>query len=341
MKTRISLVASLVLAFTLPVATLIWPSRPAWDALLRPGRKAPATSTPLPALPAWPPTAPRARCTPPTTVRSTRSSASRTARPWTSASLSPSRRRSRMPAATPTRPPRTPSAPTRSALSTRSTTSPARATTSSRRRRERSRARQRVDSTPCRSPTWRQLRSAATRPTASTSCPAWASATTMPPASRSTTSRRASTTSSTAHTTTAAAVSITATPRPNGRAVGTGTMETTYFGTATAWGSGDGPGPWIMADMEAGLFSGYNAKKNAADPTIDSWRFVTAVVDGGGGNKWDLRGGNAQQGGLTTFYSGVRPGSPANNALFPDAQAGGHPSGHRRRQRQRFVRHLL
>ncbi len=100
----------------------------------------------------------------------------------------------------------------------------------------------------------------------------------------------------------------------NGRAVGTGTMETTYFGTATAWGSGNGPGPWIMADMEAGLFSGYNAKQNVADPTIDSWRFVTAVVDGGGGNKWDLRGGNAQKGGLTTFYSGIRPGSPTSDA---------------------------
>ena len=103
----------------------------------------------------------------------------------------------------------------------------------------------------------------------------------------------------------------------NGRAVGTGTMETTYFGTATAWGRGNGPGPWIMADMEAGLFSGYDAKQNLADPTIDSWRFVTAVVDGGGGNKWDLRGGNAQKGGLTTFYSGVRPGSRTNSAYYP------------------------
>jgi non-reducing end alpha-L-arabinofuranosidase len=109
----------------------------------------------------------------------------------------------------------------------------------------------------------------------------------------------------------------------NGRAVGTGTMETTYFGTATAWGSGDGTGPWIMADMEAGLFSGYNAKKNAGSPTIDSWRFVTAVVDGGGGNKWDLRGGNAQKGGLTTFYSGVRPGSPTSNAYYPMHKQGG------------------
>jgi hypothetical protein len=109
----------------------------------------------------------------------------------------------------------------------------------------------------------------------------------------------------------------------NGRAVGTGTMETTYFGTATAWGSGDGPGPWIMSDMEAGLFSGYNAKQNVADPTIDAWRFVTAVVDGGGGNKWDLRGGNAQSGTLTTFYSGVRPGSQTTSSYFPMRKPGG------------------
>ena len=101
------------------------------------------------------------------------------------------------------------------------------------------------------------------------------------------------------------------------RADGPGTMETTYFGTATAWGTGSGPGPWIEADFEGGVFSGYNAKQNAADPTIASWRFVTAVVDGGGGNKWDLRGGNAQQGGLTTFYSGVRPGSSNSANYFP------------------------
>jgi non-reducing end alpha-L-arabinofuranosidase len=108
----------------------------------------------------------------------------------------------------------------------------------------------------------------------------------------------------------------------NGRAVGTGTMETTYYGTSTAWGSGNGSGPWIMADMEAGLFSGYNAKKNDV-PSIDSWRFVTAVVDGGGGNKWDLRGGDAQKGGLTTFYSGVRPGTPNSDAYYPMNKKGG------------------
>jgi hypothetical protein len=103
----------------------------------------------------------------------------------------------------------------------------------------------------------------------------------------------------------------------NSRAVGRGTMETVYFGTATAWGSGSGPGPWIMSDMEAGLFSGYDAKQNKANPTIDSWRFVTGVVNGGGGNQWEIRGGNAQEEGLTIFYSGPRPGSRENNYYYP------------------------
>jgi hypothetical protein len=109
----------------------------------------------------------------------------------------------------------------------------------------------------------------------------------------------------------------------NSRDDGPGTMENTYFGTATAWGSGAGPGPWIMADMEGGLYSGYNLKQNVADPTIDSWRLVTAVVDGGGGNKWDLRGGNAQKGDLTTFYTGARPGSQTDSRYYPMRKQGG------------------
>lgn len=109
----------------------------------------------------------------------------------------------------------------------------------------------------------------------------------------------------------------------NGRAVGTGTMETTYFGTSTAWGRGAGPGPWIMSDMEAGLFSGQGAKENATDPTIGSWRFVTAVVDGGGGDRWNLRGGNAQSGLLTTFYSGPRPAAKEYGGYFPMHRQGG------------------
>ncbi len=102
----------------------------------------------------------------------------------------------------------------------------------------------------------------------------------------------------------------------NGLAVGTGTMESVYFGTSTGWGSGSGTGPWIMSDMEAGLFSGYNARVNEANPTIN-WRFVTGVFGGGGRNFWELKGGNAQSGGLQTFYAGVRPGSKENGAYYP------------------------
>ena len=108
----------------------------------------------------------------------------------------------------------------------------------------------------------------------------------------------------------------------NGRAVGTGTMETTYYGTSTAWGRGNGEGPWIMADMEAGLFSGYDAKLNDV-PSITEWDFVSVFVNGGGGNQWDLRGGDATTDSLTVFYSGPRPHSPQNDAYYPMHKKGG------------------
>lgn len=109
----------------------------------------------------------------------------------------------------------------------------------------------------------------------------------------------------------------------NGKAVGRGTMETTYFGTSTNWGSGNGDGPWIMADMESGLFSGFNAKKNDV-PSITDWRFVSAYVNGGGQNKWDLRGGDATKPDVVTFYEGERPSSPdPNDVYFPMSKKGG------------------
>ncbi|MDL2244570.1 hypothetical protein LJC54_03605, partial [Parabacteroides sp. OttesenSCG-928-J18] len=103
----------------------------------------------------------------------------------------------------------------------------------------------------------------------------------------------------------------------NSDAVGRGTMSTVYFGTSTAWGRGAGTGPWIMSDMEAGLFSGYNTKENVESPTIDSWRFVTGMVNGGGGNVWEIRGGNAQEGELSLFYKGIRPESNENSNYYP------------------------
>jgi hypothetical protein len=86
---------------------------------------------------------------------------------------------------------------------------------------------------------------------------------------------------------------------------GAGAMEAIYFGTETTWGTGSGTGPWIMADMENGLFSGQGAKLNSADPTIAD-RFTTAMVEGES-NQWAILGGNAQSGSLFTGYSGVRP----------------------------------
>ncbi|HTR91075.1 MAG TPA: arabinofuranosidase catalytic domain-containing protein [Trebonia sp.] len=86
---------------------------------------------------------------------------------------------------------------------------------------------------------------------------------------------------------------------------GAGHMEAIYFGTETAWGRGSGSGPWIMADMENGLFSGQGAGLNSADPTTN-YRFTTAMIEGES-NQWAILGGNAQSGSLATDYSGVRP----------------------------------
>jgi non-reducing end alpha-L-arabinofuranosidase len=86
---------------------------------------------------------------------------------------------------------------------------------------------------------------------------------------------------------------------------GAGHMEAIYFGNIKVWGYGTGNGPWIMADMENGLYSGANAGYNANDPTT-SYRFTTAMIEGEA-NQWAILGGNAQSGGLATDYSGVRP----------------------------------
>ncbi|KAJ5641874.1 fungal alpha-L-arabinofuranosidase [Penicillium lividum] len=82
-------------------------------------------------------------------------------------------------------------------------------------------------------------------------------------------------------------------------------MEAIYWGNSTSWGYGAGDGPWIMADLENGLFSGYSATENSADKSL-SYRFVTAMVKGEA-DEWAIRGGNSASGSLTTYYSGVRP----------------------------------
>ena len=102
----------------------------------------------------------------------------------------------------------------------------------------------------------------------------------------------------------------------NNRDNGSSHMEAVYFGNIKVWGFGSGNGPWIMADMENGLFSGVNQHLNSGDPTIN-FRFTTAMIEGGP-NHWAILGGNAQSGGLSTFYNGVRPNVPGYNPMHKE-----------------------
>jgi hypothetical protein len=89
---------------------------------------------------------------------------------------------------------------------------------------------------------------------------------------------------------------------------GNGTMETGYYGNATAWYHGPPPGPWVMTDQENNLVGCVNpgsTSKLCADlPSITS-RFVTAVAKGEP-HHWASLGGDAQQGDLSTMFDGPR-----------------------------------
>jgi len=84
---------------------------------------------------------------------------------------------------------------------------------------------------------------------------------------------------------------------------GKGTMEAVYFGSSRGWGHGQGDGPWIMADLENGLWAG--DQKDAPSPSMNH-QFVTALAKGKKGG-FALKGGNAQTGTLQTLHEGARP----------------------------------
>ena len=85
---------------------------------------------------------------------------------------------------------------------------------------------------------------------------------------------------------------------------GPGTMEAVYWGNCSRWGSGAGDGPWIMADLESGIWAGQDSYSPANKP-MDA-DFVTAMLKGQAGG-FALKGGDAQRGSLTTLYEGGRP----------------------------------
>ncbi len=103
---------------------------------------------------------------------------------------------------------------------------------------------------------------------------------------------------------------------------GNGFMEAVYFGNGDAWGTGAGgspanrsAAPWVMADLENGVYAGWQNGQNQGITTNTALRFnfVTAVVVGdvasqnGGLGRFALYGSDATSGTLKTMYDGQRP----------------------------------
>ena len=71
---------------------------------------------------------------------------------------------------------------------------------------------------------------------------------------------------------------------------GPGTMDAINLSSITAWGTGAGNGPWVMADLEYGIFSQTaGGSKNQNDPSQTS-TYVTAVLKNNGTTEFALRG---------------------------------------------------
>ncbi len=86
---------------------------------------------------------------------------------------------------------------------------------------------------------------------------------------------------------------------------GPATMEAIYFGNCTSWGRGEGSGPWVMADLEEGLFSGKNRGLNAGVKSIAS-DYVTAMLKGKP-HTMAIKAGDSRSGQLTKVYEGAYP----------------------------------
>jgi hypothetical protein len=91
----------------------------------------------------------------------------------------------------------------------------------------------------------------------------------------------------------------------SGTDTGNGHMDAINFGTECWFSPCTGPGPWVQADLENGLFSG----GNGSDPGNkgNSSTFVTAIVNNNGTTSYAIKDANAQSGGVNTEYSGPLP----------------------------------
>lgn len=113
---------------------------------------------------------------------------------------------------------------------------------------------------------------------------------------------------------------------------GNGTMEAIYMGGGVVWGTGtpgaprwnctgattatcSGNGPWLMADLENGLYAGWENNQDQAISTNTAlkFNFITAVLVGdvasmnANRGRFALYGGDATAGSLKIMYDGIRP----------------------------------
>jgi hypothetical protein len=86
---------------------------------------------------------------------------------------------------------------------------------------------------------------------------------------------------------------------------GNGHMDAINFGTECWFAPCSGSGPWVQADLENGLFAGGNGSNTANHGNKSA--YVTALVKNNGQTTYAIKGGNAQTGGLTTWYNGALP----------------------------------
>ena len=91
----------------------------------------------------------------------------------------------------------------------------------------------------------------------------------------------------------------------NTRDNGNGHMDAVNLSTACGFPPCTGGGPWVQADLENGLFLGGNGN-NTANAGNNS-TFVTALLKNNGTTTYALKGGDAQGGGLSTWYDGPLP----------------------------------
>ncbi|HET9168387.1 MAG TPA: arabinofuranosidase catalytic domain-containing protein [Actinospica sp.] len=87
---------------------------------------------------------------------------------------------------------------------------------------------------------------------------------------------------------------------------GDATMNAIYYGTDCWTGNCTGPGPWVGADIENGMYFSDTGANPAAYPS-ENGTFLSAWEENNGSTNMTLQYGNGQSGGLTQTYSGALP----------------------------------